>query len=124
MASSDISTRIDIPIYYGYLNIVFSDDFQATIERLRIDSGGKNVANYGAFVYGRRRASGVAEYYAVFDKSPTESSIAHEVAHLVNWIFKDVCISLDLVNDEPQAYLTGWITEQIYRVKNKKAPHS
>ena len=45
--------------------------------------------------------------------NPSNSLIAHESVHLVNHLFEDWGIKLDLDNDEPQAYLTGWFVEQI-----------
>jgi hypothetical protein len=50
--------------------------------------------------------------------------IAHEVVHLVNSVFKEVGIQLDLDNDEPQAYLTGYIMKQIcnFLDNEKKMP--
>jgi hypothetical protein len=41
--------------------------------------------------------------------------IAHEVVHIVNIIFKDCGVKLDLDNDEPQAYLTGYIFKEIIK---------
>lgn len=117
--TTDHQYKTAIPIYFGWLYVIFSDDFNATVDRHRIVTDGKNVNHYGAFTYGRRNSNGIAEYFVVFDKSPGNSLIAHEVVHLVNWIFKDACISLDIINDEPQAYLTGWVTEQIYKAKDK-----
>ena len=44
------------------------------------------------------------------------STIAHEADHIVSFIFKRVGIKLDLDNDEPHAYLLGYIVEQIYKI--------
>lgn len=39
-------------------------------------------------------------------------AICHEAIHIKNFLFEDKGIRHDLVNDEPEAYLVGWIVEQ------------
>lgn len=46
-------------------------------------------------------------------------TIAHEVIHITNFISDMRDIRLDLVNDEPIAYLAEWITDQIYAFVRK-----
>ena len=41
--------------------------------------------------------------------------IAHEIVHAVNEVFRYSNVELDLNNDEPQAYLTSWLFEQVYK---------
>jgi len=38
--------------------------------------------------------------------------IAQELVHLKNYIYQDKGIKLDRFNDEPEAYLTGWLFKQ------------
>jgi len=49
---------------------------------------------------------------------PTTASqygdIAHEISHVVNGIFNIRGIEPDSENNEPFAYLTGWITQKIF----------
>ena len=47
-------------------------------------------------------------------KYPTPGIVAHEAKHLVNYIFKDRFVELDLENDEPEAYLLGFIVDKIH----------
>lgn len=50
-------------------------------------------------------------------------TVAHEAVHVVNMIYDYSGIRHDPKNDEPQAYLTGWIVGEIHRaakMKNKK----
>lgn len=60
--------------------------------------------------------------YIVFlaaDKGyPTPGIIAHEAKHLVNNIFIEIHHELDRYNDEPEAYLLGWIVNRIHELKN------
>jgi hypothetical protein len=61
-------------------------------------------------------------HYIVAFTSDKGSVIAHEVVHLVNYIYQDCSMQLDRHNDEPQAYLTGWLfnkIEDFLKVKNK-----
>lgn len=46
----------------------------------------------------------------------TPGIIAHEAVHMANYIFKQCYIQPDLDNDEPQAYLVGWLVNEINRV--------
>lgn len=104
----------EIPIYHTKLTIVFSDDFKKAIEKLKLRFPGLDVSLYDAFASDQRTKSGRLHMYVFFKPDPTHSSIAHEVVHLVNFVFENCNIRPDLINDEPQAYLTGWITKQVY----------
>jgi hypothetical protein len=46
------------------------------------------------------------------------SVIAHESVHIANFIFKSIQADLDIDNDEPYAYLVGWIANEIDKVKD------
>lgn len=59
------------------------------------------------------------KHYIVAFESKNNSLIAHEVVHLVNYIFLDIGIELDRINDENQAYLTGWLFETIEKFLNE-----
>lgn len=50
---------------------------------------------------------------------PTPGIIAHEALHLMNLIFSDINSRVDQSNDEPQAYLLGWIVDNIHELNNK-----
>ncbi len=43
-------------------------------------------------------------------------TIAHEADHLCNQLFQRMGATVDVGNDEPHAYLLGWIVQQITRV--------
>ena len=49
-------------------------------------------------------------------ESKDYSLIAHEIVHVINYIYLDCGIELDRVNDENQAYLTGWLFEEIEKI--------
>lgn len=101
---------IGIPIYDGYINIVLADDINEAIEHYGL--GEKDCSC--AFVMPDRKTKGI--YWVVFGlKKLSHNTIAHEIVHLVNLIFLDRGIKPDLKNDEPQAYLTGWLTDKMYK---------
>jgi hypothetical protein len=103
---------IDIPIYQCKLTIILDKDLSYISKKYKtID-----LSNYGAVTM--RVPNKHSEYIVAFEYSDG-SIIAHEVIHLVNYIFKDRGIKLDIKNDEPQAYLTGWLFKEIDKFLNK-----
>lgn len=54
-------------------------------------------------------------YVVAFTEKNHLSNIAHEIVHIINYIYLDCGIELDRVNDENQAYLTGWLFDEIYK---------
>lgn len=108
-----IST-IEIPIYFGDLRIIFTTDFVATAKELNIDDEGNDLTSMGAFVSSWTSGIGLTTYNVMMDPDIDHDLIAHEVVHIVNSIYVERRMKLDPHNDEPQAYLTGWVTKQIY----------
>ncbi len=103
---------IKLPIYIGNLNII---KLKTKKDLLKLrkkfpKNTPKKFNNYDGFVFSKK-----GEYYVVFRKTPKLHILSHEVVHLVNQIFIDHQIELDKYNDEPQAYLNGWIYKQIYK---------
>ena len=58
-------------------------------------------------------------YVVCFRSKPSASIIAHEAVHIVNHVYNDSRIMLDPPNDEPQAYLTGWVVGEMHRFLGK-----
>jgi len=58
---------------------------------------------------------GVAFDLAHFDPD----TVAHEAVHIVNRTYSHAGATLSLQNDEPQAYLTGWVVGEIYKTHKK-----
>lgn len=97
---------IDIPIYFGKLTIITTDSWSKVnlLYNTKIDS-----KLYDAVVFEIKDN----DEYIVAIKKVEWSIIAHEVVHIVNAIFLKCGVELDRHNDEPQAYLTGWIINEI-----------
>ena len=98
--------KIEIPIFTGTLIIHRDKDLKAVSKKYKT----KSLEAYGAVSL---RGESPREYIVAFE-GYDPSLIAHEVVHVVNFIFLDCGQELDRVNDEAQAYLTGWVFEQIY----------
>jgi len=99
-------TTIDIPIYQCKLTIIVDKDLSYVEEKYKT----KSLKNYGAITM--RIPDTFSEYVIAFEYSES-SIIAHEVTHLKNYIYDDLGIELDRFNDEPEAYLVGWLVKQI-----------
>lgn len=74
---------------------------------------------FAAVTFNERDKEGVTQYFILFPKNPDHGVIAHEIVHTVNAIMLDRRIALDPINDEAQAYLTGWVIQQVYKAKKK-----
>lgn len=88
------SKTIRIPLYFERLKIVVTD----TLEK----------PEYESYVLFQKKG-------LVLHIKPNASAgvIAHEAVHIANHVFKQCGIIPDLDNDEPQAYLIGWLVNQI-----------
>lgn len=84
-------------MYYGYIHIAL---------KKRLDCSGYVTRDKTPCIY-----------WLVLKRSKlSHGLIAHEVVHLVNMIMADRGFKPDFNNDEAQAYLTEWVTEQIYKI--------
>jgi hypothetical protein len=101
-----IQKEIKIPIYFGKLTLIVTTDWKEVdkVFGTKIDE-----KLYDAVVF----ESKDKDQYVLAIKQVEWPIIAHEVVHVVNAIFLSCGIELDRHNDEPQAYLTGWITNEI-----------
>ena len=110
--------EIEIPIFFGTLQVVVANNFKKAVKKLKINVGDYEVDNYSAFTYKDKRNN--TDLYRVFvTKNVEPSVIVHESVHIANFIFNNTGIQPSLTNDEVQAYLTGWIFEQINKQLKK-----
>ena len=100
---------IDIPIYECSLTIIIDKNFDYALKKYNLTG---NYDNYGALTFGNN--SNHKHYVVVFTDANHLSTIVHEIVHIKNHIFIDIGATLDLDNDEPEAYLSGWLFDQIY----------
>jgi hypothetical protein len=98
--------KIKIPLYFGCLIVHKIDSFEE-INNLYKDIN-VPLNTYSAIVFNDKKDNIVLAIEEV-----NYAIIAHEIVHIVNSIFKRAGIKLDLDNDEPQAYLTGYLMKEI-----------
>lgn len=102
--------KIKVPIYGTSVTVILCDSLKEIEKEYNLT----DTDCCAAITFKRK-----FKYHVAFEKAPPET-IAHEVVHLVNHIFYDRGINLDLINDEPQAYFTGWLFNQIFLTIYKK----
>lgn len=99
---------IDIPIYCCKLTIILDKDLTYIQKRYKTVS----LENFGAVIL--KDDSKYRHYVVAFSDANHLSNISHEIIHLKNHIYLDCAMELDRHNDEPEAYLIGWLFDQIY----------
>lgn len=97
--------KIKIPIYHGTMILIQTDNWEKLGKRLNLELSNDT----DAFVYKDPKG----RYVACFRSNPSASIIAHEAVHVVNHVYNDSRMMLDPLNDEPQAYLTGWVVDKV-----------
>lgn len=102
------SKTIKIPIYYGKLTIIFDKTLSGVQKKYKTSS----LENFGAVTL--KDKSSYRHYVVAFSDPEHLSNIAHEIVHIKNHIYLDCAMELDRYNDEPEAYLTGWLFDEIY----------
>lgn len=104
---------IDIPIYCCKLTIILDKDLSYVEKKYKT----KSLSNFGAVTL--KDKNRYRHYVVGFTDANHLSNIAHEIVHLKNQIYVDCAMELDRYNDEPEAYLTGWLFDQINNFLNK-----
>lgn len=106
-------TTIDIPIYCCKLTIILDKDLSYVEKKYKT----KSLSDFGAVTL--KDESKYRHYVVGFTDATHLSNIAHEIVHLKNQIYVDSAMEVDRYNDEPEAYLTGWLFDQINNFLNK-----
>ena len=108
--------KIKIPIYGGAILIVLdeSEDWKDLNARYSKALKWKSEVDNSFYAfYFPITENGYTQYAVAFKETPSNKVIAHEATHLVNAIMDGRGIEHCFENDEAQAYLTGWVFEQI-----------
>ena len=98
---------IKIPIYFGKLTLIKSKNFKKTNEKYKLNI----PSRFGAVTFRNEKADGFEVVISFVDSNV--SLIAHEAIHACNFIYENIGAKLDIDNDEHQAYITGWIVDEI-----------
>ena len=109
---------IEVPIYGCGLTIIFTKDLNEVIKKYKLSG---NWGEFGALTFEDK--SKYRHYVVAFTDANHLSNIVHEIVHLKNYIFLGINAKVDIQNDEPEAYLSGWLFDQINNflvtIKNK-----
>lgn len=111
---------IKVPVYNFDCTIVISDDLSNVIQK---EHKRQKLAPFEGSVHGYAMGTNTAHKYLLFYamESLCPNIVCHEVSHLVDYVFADR--SDDPIFGEPRAYLTGYISEEIFNfIENKKIP--
>jgi hypothetical protein len=98
--------RIKIPIYDERLILYKCEDFKPLEKKYNLN----DCSGYDAVTF---EAHG--SIIIIFSENVTPAIIAHESLHAAGYIFKAISATMDIINDEPQCYLLGWVVEQCHK---------
>ena len=108
--------KIKIPLYTGDFIIIQTDDFKKVEDKYNLT----DLNRYSAIAFSRPNKNEYSRYFMVCRSNVDAGIIAHECLHIANNIFKDSGITTDNINDEPHAYLLGWLVEECHKFLNIK----
>ena len=111
-----VSKKYKIPMYFDYLVIVQDKDDKKIAKKYGLEG----TETFDGCFFTKHSKDGHTKYVIAFFGKASPSAIAHEAVHVVNQIFKDRYIKLDIDNDEPQAYLLGWVVEKCHETLKLK----
>ena len=99
---------IEIPIYQCELTIILDKDLNYVEETY------KTISLKDVVAVTLKDSTKYRHYVVAFTDKKHLSNISHEIVHLKNHIYLDCTMELNRNDDEPEAYLTGWLFDQIY----------
>lgn len=102
-----LSTSFEIPIFRGTVTLYYVKELKEVEEKYKT----RSLKDYGAIAM-HNPTSSFKDYIVAFE-CIDYSLVAHEIVHLINYLFLDCGIELDRTNDETQAYLTGFFFHEI-----------
>lgn len=97
---------IQIPIYGCTLTMILDSDLSYVQKKYKTT----DLSGFGAVTLKNESKS---RNYVVAFTDGWRANVVHEIVHVVNQIYVDCAMQLDRINDEPQAYLSGWLYDQI-----------
>lgn len=104
---------ISIPIYFGKLTLIKGKNFKKTNEKFKVEI----PSRFGAVTFRNEKADGFEVVVSFVDSNV--SLVAHEAIHVCNFIYENIGAKLDIENDEHQAYITGWIVDEMETFLNE-----
>lgn len=110
-----INHTIKIPLYFQTLEIIISEDFDKAMEKYNVvNNSNFKINDDEAFVTYQND-----KIYLFIREDVSAGIIAHESVHVCNYVFQGANIRLDIDNDEPYAYLMGWVVQEVHNTLKK-----
>lgn len=127
-----------VPLFHGnskkgiiHIALVDEKGYEKLIEVIdKGDSVSSTVDSYPPFnefaglAYQRHHEKGYKDWWVIFNYNPKKKinidTIAHESLHITRMILDSRGVLFDPNNDEPFAYMVGWVASAIYRNIPKK----
>lgn len=103
---------VKIPIYNGSLTFYKTDNLQEVFDKHDLKGDAKKFAGVA---FRDPAPSGYSRYFIAITPEASVGAMVHEAKHIVNKIFFDRGVELDLLNDEPECYLLQWIFNQLHK---------
>lgn len=110
-------SKVRIPIYEMNLIIVVEKDFHVSNKKfkLELEENEKDINTPHAWTVNREN-----EIYLLLNPSHLDyNTICHELTHVLLFIADQRNIKLDVENDEPLAYLNGYIGEKVFKFADR-----
>jgi hypothetical protein len=108
-----LSKIYSLPIYTGNMKIIVADDFVSAKQQFEIEVD-DDMLKADALTIPVQFDNGYMDYIVMFKPSATIGTMAHEAKHLLNMIWEQHGIKLDIHNDEPECYYLEWLMSTIY----------
>lgn len=110
-----IIKAIKVPLYPGKLVIIITGSLKKAKKNISIFKDDYIYASSYFDVYKKDQGFYVLLNFN-YHKKIYHGTIAHEAVHIAHFIMTHSGLIDSFDNDEPKAYLVGWITNQIYKV--------
>jgi hypothetical protein len=113
----------DIPLFRGKLVLIISNDTEK-VKKYLPNFGDRNVYAHTCYYDWK----GYGSFFIVlnFDNDYRKlyhGTVTHESIHAANMIANDRGVIADFNNDEPLAYLSEWIADEVYKFADSKGFH-
>lgn len=110
-------SNVKIPIYEINLTIVVEKDFNIVNKtfKLGLEENEKDVNAPHAWTVNKED-----EIYLLLNPNHLDyNTLCHELTHILLFVADQRNIELDVENDEPLAYLNGYIGEKVFKFADK-----
>ena len=113
-------TTIELPIYYTDIIFIIDHDWTAASKKLKLDLSQDDLKAHALTLDNSDNYITEYEIYLLLKPGFLDiNTLMHEVMHIVMYICMFKGIHPDPANDEPLAYLQGYIAEELFKFREK-----